>query len=73
MNLSDNIIGDSGLETVATLLEETVNLTTLNLENNRVSDVGVRHICQGWCRLFMCEPHFVPRAEELEIHCKEFW
>jgi len=73
MNLSDNIIGDSGLETIATLLEESKNLTTLNLENNRVSDVGVRHICQGWCRLRMCAPHFAPRAEELEIHFKEFW
>jgi len=53
LDLSDNVIGDAGLETIVEFLVEARHVSIINLENNRVSDKGMLHICRGKFKLIL--------------------
>ena len=71
LDLSDNVIGDAGMENVAALLIDATNLKALVLENNRVSDTGILHICRGACishlYYFTYLPSFPPSVRIAEL------
>ena len=56
MDLSFNGIGDKGLETILKAVSRAPELTTLDISNNGITDVGCGHIAK-YLKGEYCVPH----------------